>query len=145
MSWSGDISQMGQLAERVADLAGVPSRAAAKVAHEIERLIVEEFDQGADPYGTAWKPLAQATLDQGRTPPPLTDTRAMRDSLRVKPLARAGVGITIAHPAAPHQTGWHGKQGSGPARPILPAREMPPLWAEVIESAVDAEFRKVGT
>ena len=142
MGWEGDISRMGQLADRLADLAGVPSRAAAKVSRELDALIVEEFDQGADPYGTAWEPLAEATTERGRTPPPLTDTRKMRDSLRVRPLQGAGVGLTIAHPAAPHQTGWRGKQGSGPARPILPAREMPPLWGEAIEAAVAAEFAR---
>jgi Phage virion morphogenesis family len=141
--WSGDISAMGHLADRLADLAGVPSRAAAKVSRELGHLIEEEFDAGADPYGTAWSPLAQATTDKGRTAPPLTDTRTMRDSVRVRPLPRAGVGITISHPAAPHQTGWNGKQGSGPARPILPARaELPPLWSEAIEAAVLEEFRR---
>ena len=140
--WNGDISAMGQLADRVADLASVPSRAAARVSRELEYLIGLEFDEGADPYGTAWKPLAKATLSRGRTPPPLTDSRDMRDSLRVRPLAGSGIGITIDHPAAPHQTGWSGPQGSGPARPILPAREMPPLWAEAIEAAIAAEYNR---
>jgi hypothetical protein len=142
MAWDGDIGRMGQLAERVADLASVPSRAAAKVSRELGVLIADEFDAGADPYGTAWAPLAKATLAAGRTPPPLTATGAMRSSVAVSPLPHAGVGITIAHPAAPHQTGWSGPQGSGPARPILPEREMPPLWAEAIEGAVREEFRR---
>lgn len=142
MSWDGDISRMGKLADRLADLAGVPSRAAARVSRELDHLIRDEFDAGADPYGTAWKPLASATIERGRVPPPLTDTRAMRDSLAVRPLRGAGVGITIDHPAAPHQTGWRGRQGSGPARPILPNAAMPSLWEEAIEAAVLEEFRQ---
>jgi hypothetical protein len=67
----------------------------------------------------------------------------MRDSLRVKPLAGAGIGVTIDHPAGPHQTGWEGRQGSGPARPILPARgELPDAWIEILERTAEAEFRK---
>lgn len=143
MGWTGDISGMGRLADRLADLARVPSRAAARVSKEIEGLIVSEFAEGEDPYGTAWKPLAKSTLERGRTPPPLTDTRDMLKSLRVAPLPRAGVGITIDHPAAPHQTGWHGERGNGPARPILPARsELPEEWVDAIDAAVSKEMRK---
>ena len=134
---------MGKLADRVADLANVPSRVASRAAVEIQSLMDEQFNEGRDPYGTAWEPLAESTTDRGRTPPPLTDTRAMRDSLLVRPMAAAGLQITIDHPAAPHQTGWEGKQGKGPARPILPARsELPSEWQGVIEDLVAQEFRK---
>lgn len=145
MGWDGDLSAMGQLANRVADLARVPSRAARHVAGDLEDLIeTTEFDAGADPYGEAWKPLADATLARGRTEPPLTDTGEMRRSLKVKPMQRAGVSLTIDHPAAPHQTGWSGPVGDGPARPILPYGEMPSLWRELIDAAVDTEVRHVG-
>lgn len=142
MTWSGDLSQMGKLADRLADLAAIPSRVSARVAPEIEALIQDEFDAGTDPYGQPWKPLAAATLATGRRPPPLTDTGAMRGSARVRPMRGAGVGVTIANPpAAPHQTGWSGPQGSGPARPILPERdELPSGWQDVIEDAVREEF-----
>jgi len=144
MSWDGDISRMGQLADRVADLASVPSRASAKIARELEGLIQEEFDAGRDPYETPWKPLAAATKAKGRTPPPLTDTHRLRDGIRVRPQRPAGVAITVDAPyAAPHQTGWSGPQGDGPARPILPARDvLPPDWDDVIGDAVAREFRR---
>ena len=143
MTWSGDISRMGQLGDRLADLARLPSRVSARVAEDIGAAIQSEFDGGQDPYGNAWQKLAPATLDRGRTPPPLTDSGAMRGSLRVSPLPRAGVGITIDHPAAPHQTGWSGPQGSGPARPILPAGVMPATWNRAIREACEDEFGKV--
>lgn len=139
----GDLSAMGHLIDRLHDLANVPSRAAKRISEGISEAIQHEFDAGEDPYGRPWKRLAQTTLDTGRTPPPLTDTRGMRDSLDVRPLRGAGVGITIAHPAGPHQTGWSGPQGSGPARPILPNRAtMPIAWDEVIEAAVTEEFKR---
>jgi hypothetical protein len=142
MPWDGDIAKMGQLANRIADLAKVPSRASARVSRELADLIQLEFDEGADPYGSSWAPLAEATLAKGRHHPPLTDMRDMRNSLRVRPMRGAGVSITIAHPAQVHQTGWKGRSGNGPPRPILPARAMPELWAEAIEVAVNDELRR---
>jgi hypothetical protein len=137
---TGDLSGM-QAA--LSELARVPSRTAKAVSEGLEEVIQDEFDRGEDPDESPWEPLAPATLAKGRTPPPLTDTRAMRDSLSVKPLAGAGVGIAIDHPAGPHQTGWSGRQGSGPARPILPARgELPDRWIEVVEAAAETAFRK---
>ena len=140
MTFSGDLGAMGQLAARIGDLARLPSRVSARVAEDIDAAIQSEFDGGHDPYGKAWEALAPATLDRGRTPPPLTDSGAMRASLVVAPLPRAGVGIQIAHPAAPHQTGWSGPQGTGPARPILPAGVMPATWNEAIRTACEDEF-----
>jgi phage gpG-like protein len=147
MTWTGDISRMGALADRLGDLARVPSRVAARVADDLEAEVQAEFDAGADPYGTPWAPLAPYTLAKPRHPPPLTDTGAMRDSLRIAPMAGAGVEITIDHPAAPHQTGWSGRQGWGPARPILPDRgALPPAWQAIIADACEDEFREaVGT
>lgn len=147
MPWDGDISRMGQLADRIADLASVPSRASKRVSQGIEGLLQEEFDAGQDPYGTAWQPLQDETLAKRSqtTEPPLTDFGAMRRSLGVKPMKGAGVSITIDHPAAPHQTGWVGKQGRGPARPILPMRgDLPETWIEAIEGAISDEIKKRG-
>ena len=143
MGFAGDIAAMGQLAERCADLATVPSRAAKRVAVELGGLIESEFDSGTDPYGTAWAPLAEATEAKGRSAPPLTDTAAMRESVAVRPMRAAGVAITVAHPAGVHQTGWSGVSGSGPARPILPERtELPTDWLDAIADAVEREYAR---
>jgi hypothetical protein len=143
MGWNGDISRMGKLADRIADLAAVPSRAARRVAESIEELVQEEFDEAHDPYGKPFAPLADATLDKrsGPMPPGLDDKGSMRSSLRVVPMRGAGVSITIDHPAQAHQTGWSGPVGSGPARPLLPSRKMPEAWKDAIEDAVDTEVR----
>lgn len=144
MSLTGNFSQLERMQERLAELAEVPSRAARATASRLEELMQEEFDRGADPYEEPWTPLAPTTLAKPRHPPPLTDSSDMRDSLRARPLAGAGVGMTIDHPAGPHQTGWTGPQGSGPARPILPARgELPDGWIEVLEEESARAFRGV--
>lgn len=144
MTWTGDISRIGKLADRLADLAAVPSRVSAAVSADLAALVQDQFDAGTDPYGDPWAPLAEATLDRGRTPPPLTDTRRLRDGIRFRPARPAGVSVRIEAPyAAPHQTGWSGRQGSGLARPILPARgELPDEWAEAIAARISREFRR---
>lgn len=142
MAWNGDISKMGQLAANVAKLASVPARASKRVAKEIESLIKEEFDHEADPYGNAWKPLADSTVERKGFTTILEDSRAMRDSLSVTPRRGAGVAITIDHPSEDHQTGWNGPQGSGPARPILPSGRMPARWNQAIKESVRAEFKR---
>lgn len=142
MSLTGNFAALAAMEARLVELATVPSRTARGVSDRLEELVQEEFDRGTDPYEEAWTPLAPATLARGRSAPPLTDTSAMRDSLRVFPLAGAGVGVTIDHPAGPHQTGWSGPQGSGPARPILPARgELPDGWIEAIEAEATRAFK----
>ena len=144
MSFSGDLSAMSHLADRIADLASVPFRAAKRVAFDLEGFLQAEFDAGKDPYGRSWAPLAEATLDTGRTPPPLTDTEDLRGSVQVRPMQRAGVAITVGAPyAPPHQTGWVGPRSSGPARPMLPAGGvLPAAWRDAIEDAVEKEVRR---
>jgi hypothetical protein len=124
-------------------MVGLPARALRRVADLLAMDLDHEFELGRDPYGDPWAPLSDVTLASGRTPPPLTDTRNMRDSVKVRPKSPSDILITIDHPAMPHQTGWNGKSGKGPARPMVPNRdEVPANWAHSIESAVEAEFRR---
>lgn len=54
-----------------------------KCAPVIRANIEAQFAAGVNPYDTKWKPLRPATLAKGRTPPPLTETGALRSSIRV--------------------------------------------------------------
>jgi hypothetical protein len=132
---------MGQLARRVADLARVPSRAAGRVSTALKGLLEEEFQGEADPYGNAWKPHAPATVERWGEHPVLTLSGAMRDGVDVRPMRGAGVAITLPHPGEDHQTGWNGPQGSGPARPVLPAGTMPARWREAIDVALQESIQ----
>jgi len=143
VSFIGDLSQIGAPEARIADLAEVPARAARNVAERLHYEMQAEFDQGTDPYGNPWKELAESTTERGRHAPPLTDTHAMRDSLTVLPMRAAGVAITIDHPALPHQTGWSGPVGDGPARPILPqGSKLPDAWQDIIDEEIEREFKR---
>ena len=134
---TGDLAQLGRIASSVASLADVTSRAAPLVSERLEKLVLLEFDAGVDPYGVPWADLAPATTARGRHAPPLTDTRQLRESLLVYPShgVRMSIG-TPTHPAGPHQDGWTGPQGSGPARPIFPTGEMPLAWDMAIRDSV---------
>jgi hypothetical protein len=142
MSFTGDIGQVGQLAERIGDLANVPARVAARVSEELELELQADFAAGTDPYGDPWAPLAPATEARGGTAAPLTPG-SMLDSLRVAPLSGAGVGIALAHPAEIHQKGWTGPRGSGPARPMVPDRDtLPEKWREILGAATEDEIQE---
>jgi hypothetical protein len=130
-----------QGAQALRKLARVPSQVAAEVARKISEDIQGNFDAGVDAYKKPWKPLAPATLAKGRTPPPLTDTRKGRRSIKVAPLAGAGVGITVSDP----KMGIHqaGAGGHPPRRSFLPTGVLPRKWAEIWKTAVVTAARKV--
>ena len=141
----GDLAALGSLADHVRRLASVPARAAVKVQFALEDLVLGEFEAGHDPYGTPWAALSETTIDRGRFPPPLTDTSQMKDSFHATPRSTSGSGgsgieLSIDHPARPHQTGWSGPRGRGPARPIFPTGEFPAAWSDRIGEAVAAAF-----
>jgi len=54
-----------------------------RIAPTIRSNIEAQFATGVNPYDTKWKPLAPYTLRKGRTPPPLTETGALRRSVKV--------------------------------------------------------------
>jgi phage gpG-like protein len=139
-AWEGNISELGQLAENLDALSLVPSRAARRVSGKLHDLIVEEFARGEDPYGDAWAPLEEATIEKGREEPPLTDTGAMVESLEVKPMAGAGVSVSFgAEYAGFHHEGTVNMV----ARKVLPDDELPQSWNEAIYGAASEEARNI--
>lgn len=123
----------------LADLARVPSQIAKPVAVALNKEIQRSFDAGTDPYGRAWAPLRPRTLAKGRHPPPLTDTRAGRDSVVAAPLAGAGIGITVG-------VGYMGihQDGDWPrmaARKFLPERVLPAVWRAIWQSELSRAVR----
>jgi hypothetical protein len=134
MSLTGNFKGLGQLARNISRLASVPSQASKDAAARIHGRLQEQFDKGTDPYGKPWAPLRPATVRAGRTSPPLTDTRVMRDhDLEVRPMPGAGIAITF-NPEAPalfHQKGTKNMR----ARPILPTGAMPRGWNEDLRGA----------
>ena len=134
--WDGDISKMGRLAENIGKLARISSQISTVVSYKIRQLIDDEFIAQCDPYGGAWEPLAQSTIEREGPHPILELSGSMHRSLEVLPMGGAGVSVYISHPGEDHQTGWSGTQGEGPARPVLPSGPLPPLWKEAIDDAV---------
>jgi hypothetical protein len=139
-AWAGDISELGRLVEHLETLAEVPSRAAARASRSIARAIQGEFRDGVDPYGRPWEPLAESTLDKGRTPPPMTDTGALRDGIRVRPMAGAGIAITSDAEYLGFHQGTGSPRANVPPRHVLPEGPLPEAWARAIGQDVDDLF-----
>lgn len=133
------MTTLAEYSRALRDLTKVPSRAAVSASQKIRRLITEEFNRGEDPYGNAWTPLKPATLARGRRPPPLTDTGRLRRSIRVFPMAKSGIQVTIGAPyAAFHQRGTSRMA----SRPILPKHGLPKKWFAAIERSVKEAYGK---
>ncbi len=137
MALTGDFSGMQRLEEQLARLAQVPSRAAAEAATEITKELKKEFADGKDPYGKPWAPLKPSTIKSGRKPPPLTAGGTLRDGTEAKPMAGAGIQVTVGAPYGVfHQTGT----SKMAARKILPEKSFPKAWTTAIVNAVKRAF-----
>lgn len=139
--FGGDLSKLQQLAENLRRLAGVPSRMSRTAAVGIAVKIKEQFESGTDPYGNAWAPLAQSTLDQtpNRRGGPLVNTAAMSEGVVVVPMRGAGISIKFTVKgdiAAIHQSGT----SRMPSRKVLPEYGMPASWEEVLRRAGEEAF-----
>lgn len=143
MTLKGDFAGLGKLEANLRRLSEVPSQAAREAATSIQALIEQEYATGKDSTGRPWAPLRPATLAKGRTPPPLTATRAMRETTEVKPMAGAGVSVTFEEDyASYHHTGTKNMV----ARPVAPTGAFPKAWGDAIDSAVqNAMSRRLGS
>ena len=131
-SLKGDISKLGRLTDNLRRLAEVPSRSSKFAAEQLATAIDHQFTNGVDPYGNPWAPLKPSTLKKGRTPPPLTDTHATRDSVDVTPMSGAGIKVTIDFPAEIHQKGSENME----ARKIFPEGPFPIIWDQAIRYGI---------
>ena len=118
-----------------------------RIAPTIKSNIAAQFATGVNPYDTPWKPLRPATLAKGRTPPPLTETGALKNSIRVTAAGYTLSVIAADRVAGLHQNGWRrtrnkyrrgkvvGQTTIGPGatkRQILPDGRIPNKWRQQI-------------
>jgi len=132
---------LADLAKRLADLEGIPSRIAKEVAAGIEVLISKEFASETDPYGRAWaRLLPQTVRRKGGDTRILRRTDAMASTVEVDPTSGSGVAITMSVPyASAHQTGTKHMV----ARKVLPdGSDLPSEWKNMIHDAATREFSK---
>jgi hypothetical protein len=134
------IHDIDVFADHIEQLARVPAIVAEKASPVIAGLIQAEFDAGRSPYGETWAALRPSTVKRGRRPPPLTDTRAMRDSTKVAPGGAGIVGSINSKPAVFHQYGT----SKMAARQIFPEAELvPTAWCEELDKATEAAVLEV--
>ena len=141
------LSEIGRL-ERVLDrLMDLPRKVAAEAKPEIDRLLRQQFRQGVDPYGKPWARLRPATLAMGRRPPPLSDTKRLRDGTKVVLGGgnRAGLRVQVGAPYGYFaQVGFRNARTGRmvPARRILPQFGMPRAWSAALHRAASRIARR---
>ncbi len=150
-------------------LAQVPAQAAAKSARDLNREIQRNFDRGVDPYGKPWKKLARSTKRRGRSDPPLTHTGRGRRSVKIMPMAGAGLRLVIgvlymiyhqfggmSHLKGPSGTSVDrkknpnfgrdkdrgGKRNNPPKRSFAPFEKIPRVWGEIVIGNIEALAKK---
>ena len=122
---------LDDLARAFAELIGLVPAVSQTAAPTIAASIAKQFDDGRDAYGNTWASLAVATIQKGRSPPPLTDTGAMKASVKVEARGSDLVASVDDDPARFHQFGTKNM----PARPVLPTVDVPSEWAEALDQA----------
>lgn len=138
------VAAMDKLESVLQGMSSLSHRVAIDAAPKISALLFEQFKTGRNPYGQPWAPLAASTLARGRRPPPLTDTRKLRDGC-IATARPGGISIRMGRPEWYfHQVGFRVWSGRGkarhavkvPAREILPSKGWPRRWlAAINESA----------
>ncbi len=128
------------LADRLAELEGLPSRIAKEVAQGIGVLVANQFESSIDPYGRPWKPLLKQTLKRkGGDSRILRRTDNLAGNTRVAASQGSGVDIISIDYGQVHQTGTKHMV----ARKILPdGSNLPKAWEAVIEEASARAFKK---
>lgn len=128
------IDDLGQLADRLADMASVPSRAAKGASERIVALIEEEFAGQHDPYGKPWKAHAEATVERWGEHPIHDLTGDEKSGVEVRPMAGAGIAVTF-------DTDY--TKFNEATRPILPqGNALPASWdAAIGEACAEAASR----
>jgi phage gpG-like protein len=135
MNASACIAALRSVRRAIEELAYLPRKLAVAAAPMISGELRNQFVRGVDAYGNPWAPLKPSTLRK-HGPPPLTDTRRLRDGTRAyaRTGGRAGIVVEIGAPyGAFHQLGFRVGRTKVPARRILPNRGLPAKWREILD------------
>lgn len=130
------------LAARLRELEGIPSRISGEVAKGINTEIQKQFTSGNDPYGRAWAPLLPQTVRRkGGDRRILRRTDKLKSETVARPMSGAGVEVTSLSYGGVHQVG--DPSHNLVARPIGPdGSELPESWQKVIDKASSDAFKK---
>jgi phage gpG-like protein len=123
----------------LSDLSGIPAQIASRVAVRISADIQRSFDAGTDPYGRAWAPLKPRTIAKGRHAPPLTDTGAGRQGVRV--FAQSGAGVAMTSAVAYMGIHQSGDQPRMAARKFFPEGVLPAKWRAIWQDELTTATR----
>lgn len=112
-------------------LARLPSTIARPVADALNVELQRQRAAGTDPYGRSHAPLKRPRRS-GNGGPPLVDSGASYDATKARPLAGAGVSVTLGGSLPYHMKATRYRV----VRAALPRGAMPPAWRAAIERAL---------
>lgn len=133
MGLTGDLQKLNAMA---ADMKRLPlsikNRVAVAMTATTNELLEEQFTSGIGPDGEPWEPLADSTIQRGRSNPPLGGTSVERDVHAV----RVGTNVVIegSEVAGYHQRGHHSPTRL-PKRPMWPEGELPDRYDTALSLA----------
>lgn len=135
MTNAAAFAALARVRRAVTQLSRVPARAAKESAAEIKDLLQAQVAAEKDPYGRAWAPHKQATIDRWGEHSIGYLTGGMVGGLDVRPARGAGIQITLgASRGSPFfQIGTKYQA----ARPILPERALPASWVRALTLAAN--------
>jgi Phage virion morphogenesis family len=140
-AWQGDLSDLGRIADSLARLSEVPSRAARSAAVGIAEAIDQQFANGVDPYGVPWAPLKESTIERKGSSDILIESSRMRDTVKVVPMQGAGISVTFeAEYAGFAQTGFVVGKTKVPPRKVIPDGPIPEAWEHALDDSFDEAF-----
>lgn len=124
-----DLSTLIRARNALRAMTRIPSRLSREGARVINERLRAQAAAGTDPYGRPHAPLKHPRRS-GRGGPPLVDSGASYGATEAKPLASAGIGITLGG-----HLKWHmDPTAHRPRRAALPLSGMPATWKRGLEA-----------
>lgn len=122
------------LAKSLKQLSQVPSLVSRDIAADFNGFLAAGFSAGEDPYGQGWAGLKAATIAKGRSNPPLDASGALKGSIRLVPMA--GAGVMLASGLGPYYGMFHMSGTKHMAkRRYFPDSGLPARWRRSIKES----------
>lgn len=138
MPLTGDFSRLQSTIRGLRALARVPAAVSREGAKAIKAELDREFATATDPYGKPWAPHLPSTVRRWGKHPLLRLTGAGQASIQVRPLAKAGIAVTVDSEGLVFaQSGTRNET----RRRWLPDDRMPRTWRMALEKAAEKSIK----
>lgn len=132
-------TNLGELADRIGELEGIPSRVSGAIAEDFTGFIADCFAAQESPDGDAWEPLAELTVQRKGHGRALYESGALEAGSYAAPRQGAGVQFFTEPVGFFHQAGTVNHE----ARKFLPdGDELPAKWEAAVDARISEAFKR---